>query len=53
MMDFNPPEWSHDKNKVVIDHNEYSLDRYGEYNLCGWSRYGLLMQSLGNEMVAF
>ncbi|CAI8014042.1 Myoferlin [Geodia barretti] len=28
MMDFNPPEWSPDKKKVVINHTEYSLDRY-------------------------
>ena len=30
MMDVNPPEWSHDKRKVVVDHTEYSLDHFGE-----------------------
>ena len=29
VMNLNPPEWAHDKSKVIVDHTEYTLDHFG------------------------
>ena len=34
VMDVNPPEWSHDKTKVIVDHTEYTLDHFGGFSVC-------------------
>ena len=34
VMNLNPPEWSHDKANVIVDHTEYTLDHFGELTFC-------------------